>query len=275
MDQFNLDNNIYQNYEEPKKTSFFLQFPYSFNPTKYGMLMNVNVGAMIGFVVLLLAICTLVSYISFAISFNDKEAFNAVMDVVPYFSLDNGEFYIEEDFEYDDPNKDAYLYFSDDYDSFSVGDAEDVHNNGYDSVVLISRTNLVMESDGEYNQLYFRDISNLSFDKNWIMESMLPVLFFVISIGFFVYFIGRIFWYFFCALIYMLIAMLCALIFHRKFSAGVFYKTCVYAKVLMTVVACLLSVLPIAITIPGYIRTMITLAMIIVSFGNLPEKSNV
>lgn len=286
MDQFNSENNnqdyqqnfynnMYQPYEEPKRPNFFMQFPYSFNPTKYGILSNVKVGAMIGFVVLLLAVCTLISYISFAISFNDMDEFNEVIDVFPYFSVEDGEFYIEEEFEFDDPNKEAYVFMSDEYDSFLLADAETLHNEGYDAVILVSRTNLVMESDGEYNQLSFKDFGSFSFDKDWIIDTLIPGLFVVISIGFIVYFIARTFWYFFCALIYMLIAMLCALIFHRNFSAGVFYKTCVYAKVLMTVVACLLSVLPVAVTIPGYIRTMITLAMIIVAFGNLPEKSNV
>ena len=76
-------------------------------------------------------------------------------------------------------------------------------------------------------------------------------------------------------MIYMLIAMICAKIFHRDIAAGVLFKASVYAKVLMTVVACLLSVLAVAITIPAFIRTMITLAMIIAAFGHLPQRTNV
>lgn len=272
---YNANNQMYQSYEEPERPKFFMQFPYSFNPTKYGVLSNVKTGAMIGFVALLLAICTLISYISFAISFNNTEEFNEIMDAFPYFSVAGGEFYIEEDFEFDDPQKEVYVFLSDEYDSFSVGEAEALYDEGYDSVMLVSRTNLVMESDGEYNQLSFKDFGTFSFDKDWIMDTLVPGLFVFVSICFIIYYIARTFWYFFCALIYMLIAMICAKIFHREFSAGVFYKTCVYAKVLMTVVACLISVLPVAISIPGFIRTMITLAMIIVAFGYLPENSNV
>lgn len=272
---YNTNGQMYQTYEEPEKPHFFMQFPYAFNPTKYGVLSNINTGAMIGFVALLLAICTLVTYIGFAISFNDTEAFNEVMDVFPYFKVDDGEFYIEEDFEYDDPNKEVYVYFSDDYDSFSLGDAEELHTEGYDSVMLISRTNLVLESDGEYNQLSFKDFGTISFDKDWIIDSLIPGLFVFVSVCFIFYYIARSFWYFFCAMIYMLIAMICAKIFHRDIAAGVLFKASVYAKVLMTVVACLLSVLPVAITIPAFIRTMITLAMIIAAFGYLPQRTNV
>ena len=272
---YNNNNNMYQPYEEPKKPSFFMQFPYSFNPTKYGVLANVKVGAMIGFVVLLLAVCTLISYISFAISFNNMDEFNEVIDAFPYFSVGDGEFYIEEEFEFDDPNKEAYVFMSDEYDSFSLDDAETLHSEGYDTVMLISRTNLVMESDGEYNQLSFKDFGSFSFDKNWIIDTMLPGLFIFVSICFIFYYIARTLWYFFCAMIYMLIAMLCAKIFHRDIETGTLFKASVYAKVLMTVVACLISVLPVAISIPAFIRTMITLAMIIASFGYLPQRSNV
>lgn len=272
---YNYNNNMYQPYEEPKKPNFFMQFPYSFNPTKYGILANVKIGAMIGFVVLLLAVCTLISYISFAISYNNMDEFNEVIDDFPYFSVEDGEFFIEEEFEFDDPNKEAYVYMSDEYDSFSVADAETLHSEGYDTVMLISRTNLVMESDGEYNQLSFKDFGSFSFDKNWIIDTMLPGLFVLISIGFIIYYIARTLWYFFCALIYMLIAMLCAKIFRRDILAGVLFKASVYAKVLMTVAACLISVLPVTVSIPAFIRTMITLAMIIAAFGYLPQRSNV
>lgn len=267
------NNQMYRSYEEPVRPNFFMQFPYSFNPTKYGVLSNIKTGAMIGFVVLLLAICTLVPYISFAIFYNDTEEFDEIMDDFPYFSVADGEFYIEEDFEFDDSQKEVYVFLSDEYDSFSVGEAEALCDEGYDSIMLVSRTNLVMESDGEYNQLSFKDLGTFSFDKDWIMDTLIPGLFVVISIGFIVYYIARTFWYFFCALIYMLIAMLIAKIIHKDFSTGVLFKTCVYAKVLMTVVACLISVLPVVITIPALVRIAITLVMIIVAFSHLPEKS--
>lgn len=271
----NNNNNMYQPYEEPKKPGFFMQFPYSFNPTKYGVLANVKVGAMIGFVVLLLAVCTLIPYISFAISFNNMDEFNEVMDAFPYFSVEDGVFFIEEEYEFDDSNKEVYVFMSDEYDSFSLADAETLHSEGYDTIMLISRTNLVMESDGEYNQFNFKDFGSFSFDKNWIIDTMLPGLFVFVSICFIIYYIARTLWYFFCAMIYMLIAMLFAKILHKDIEAGVLFKASIYAKVLMTVVACLISVLPVAISIPAIVRIAITIAMIIASFGYLPQRSNV
>lgn len=265
----------YSSYEEKEAPSFFMQFPYSFNPQKYGELVRVKNGPMIGFVILFLALCTIVTYIGFSISFSKTEEIEKVLNMFPDFCLTNGEFSIEETFEYADSDKEIYVLVSDEVDEFKLDEAQEKQEEGYDSVILIGQSNLVFENDGEYNQLKFSDLPEVTFNKEWIMDTFLPGLFVVVSIGFIFYFIGRTLWYFFCALMYMLIAMICAKIFHKEFTSGVLYKTAIYAKVIMTVVACLLSVLPIAVAIPAFIRTMITLAMMLVSFTNLPQRSDV
>lgn len=279
MDNYNMYNQDYtgeSNQTEVKAPSFFMQFPYAFNPQKYGELMRTKTGSMIGFVTLFLAICTIITYISFAISFSNTDEIKEVLDQFPDFYLTDGEFYIEEDFEYDDPNKAAYIYLTDDIDEFTLNDAQMLYDEeGYTSVILVAHSNLVYENNGEYNQLRFSDISQFDFDKEWILQTFLPGLFAVISIGFVFYFVGRTFWYFFCALVYMLIGMICAKIFHKEFTGGVLYKTAVYAKVLMTAVVCLLSIFNFSFAIPAFVRTMITLAMMLVAFNSLPQKNDV
>lgn len=280
MDQYNMYSpNFSENYNqetEESAPSFFMQFPYAFNPAKYGELVKTKTGAMIGFIALFLAICTIFSYIVFALTFNQSAEVDKVLDMFPDFYLANGEFFIDEEIKLDDPEEEVYVYLTDEVEEFTLNDAQALYEEGgYESIILVSHSNLVLHSNNEYNTLSFDDISQFEFDKDFIVQKLLPGLFVAISIGYIFYYIGRVFWYFICAAVYMLIAMICAKIFNKEFTSGVLFKTAVYAKVLMTTVACVLSAVNLSFAIPAFVRTMITLALILVAFAHLPQKNHV
>lgn len=262
--------------EDEPAPGFFMQLPYSFNPQKYAALVKVKTGAMIGFIVLLLFVLTALSYIRFALTNNMNTVIQDMLDAVPDFSLENSVFWIEEPYEYDEAENGIYILATDEADEFSLNDAQSLCSDyGYRQIFLVSKHNMVVLNNGEYSLLSFADLKGVVFDKEWILTKFTAALPVFIFIGYIFYFIGRSFWYFVCAAVYMLIAMVCAAIFHKKFSAGILFKASVYAKVLMTAVAFVVSLIPVSFAIPAYIRTMITLAMIIFAFQVLPRKSDV
>lgn len=281
---YTVPNNGMGNYNQPENENnesapgFFKQFPYAFNPQKYGELVRTKIGSVIGFVVLLALVCTLISALNFVIFHGNTDAIKEQLDKFPDFCIKNGELSMAEDFvyAYEDGDEGMFISISSDVESCNLSDAQELYEeDGYSVIVLASRTNLVMASDGEYNTLVYKDFGNLVIDKQWIMQVLIPFFMIFVLIGYIVFFVGRTFWYFACAAFYMLVGMICAAIFHKKFEAGVLFKTAVYAKVLMFVVASVLAVLPVTIEIPGFIRTMITLAMMIFAFQVIPQKPNV
>lgn len=286
MEEFDytVPNNGMGNYNQPENENnesapdFFKQFPYAFNPQKYGKLVRNKIGSIIGFVVLLTLACTLISALNFMIFHGNTNAIKEQVDKFPDFCIKDGELSMAEDFvyAYEDGDDGMYIYVSSDVESCDLSDAQELYEeDGYSTIVLASRTNLVMESNGEYNTLVYKDLGKLVIDKQWILQVLIPFFMIFVLIGYIVFFVGRTLWYFACAAFYMLVGMICAAIFHKKFEAGVLFKTAVYAKVLMFVVVSILTVLPLNVEIPAFIRTMITLAMMIFAFQVIPQKQNV
>jgi len=264
-------NPVYNNAAAQKAPNIFQQFAYSFVPPKYAALSNVKTGSMIGFVTLLTLIVTLFTFIQVVIGYLSFGGVESILDEVPDFSIRNGKFSIEEDFMLDE--EDVFLFFTEDIDEFTYDDVKDLYDEGYTDILLIGRDKLCMMQDREYQEFYFRDMSNATIDKNWINNSLMPIIWVCIGIGFLIFYVFRTLWYFVCAAVYMLIAMLIASISRKNISAGNLFKAAVYAKVLMFVVALLLSLIPIVnIAVPGIFRIIITIVFLAFGVQYLPQK---
>lgn len=269
-------NNQYGNGGAPaqqKAPNIFMQFAYSFVPPKYGSLTKVKTGSMIGFVTLFMLVITLISFVALGMQYIAGGGVEEALDELPDFELSNGCFYIDEEFLYDEG--DTFVFLTDYDEVFTREDVRDLNEIGYRTVLLVTRDKLCMLNNGEYQEYYFYQMGDsLELNKEWIVDTLMPVLWVFMAIGFVFFFVFRTLWYFACAAVYLLIALLISLVFQKKASAGDLFRTAVYAKVPMFVVALVFSVLPfVHFSVPGVLRTLITI--VIMGFGVwfLPQKN--
>lgn len=257
---------------EPQEApNIFQQFVLAFVPPQYSRLTKVKTGSMIGFVTLLTLIATILSAISLVISFSSIGGKNW-MDALPDFEVDGGRLYIEEDFLYDQSG--AYIYLTDDIDGFSYDDASALARQGYRNIILAGRDRLSVMQNGEYQQIDFKNLgSDVEISKDWIVEIIMPVMVVVIILAYIIFFVGRTLWYFLCAAVYSLIAQLISMIMKKLQPSDVLFRTAVYSKVLMFVVALLLELIPfVSISIPGILRIAITIAFMGFVIAKLPDR---
>ncbi len=273
-------NNGYGNYggpynyggnPEPQKApNIFEQFVFSFIPPRYNRLTRVSTGSMIGFVTLLTLISTVISFISLAIDFASIDMKDWINEL-PNFEISDGHLYMEENFLYDED--DIFLYMTDDIDNFSYDDASELADEGYEDIVLIGRDGISAMQDGQYQQLNYSDMGDeITINRDWLVDTLAPIIMIVIVFCYLIFFVGRTLWYFLCAAVYLLFAMLIASIMKKQLPTGALFKTAVYAKVLMFVVATLLSVVPfVSLSVPFLLRVAVTIMFMGFAIAKLPE----
>lgn len=259
------------NSEPQKAPNILQQFVLAFIPPRYDGLTRVKTGSMIGFVTLLALVATIISFLSLMIGFSPSDM-KELAGYLPDFEISGGRLHLDEDFMYDeDP---ILIYMTEDIDEFTYEDAAELADEGYQDVLLVGQNRISVMQNGEYQQLDFADLgSELEISREWIIEQLIPIIMVVIVIGYICFFIGRICWYFLCAAIYMLFGMLIASIMKKQLSAGALYRTAVYAKVLMFVIATLISAIPfVVLSVPFMFRFVITLVFMGFAIAKLPDN---
>ncbi len=258
---------------QQKAPNIFMQFAYSFVPPKYGRLTKVKTGSMIGFVTLFMLVITLVSFVAMGLQYIVSGGVEEILDELPDFELADGVFSIDEEYMLDEGS--TFVFLSEYEEVFTSDDVRELSSMGYRTILLVTRDKICMLNNGQYQEYYFYQMgSDIELNKEWIVNFLMPVIWVFLAMFFVLFFVFRSFWYFVCAAVYLLIAMLIALICQKKVSAGDLFRVAVYAKVPMFVVALLLSVLPfVHFSVPGILRTVITI--VIVGFGvwSLPQKN--
>lgn len=247
------------------------QFAYSFVPPLYHGLTKVKVGSMILFVTLLALIATLLSFGSVMVAFSsiDMEKIAAQM---PEFKLSGGQLYMKEDFMFDEGS--VFVYMTDDIDSFSYDDADEIADEGYQDVMLVGRDRISIMQNGEYQQLDFSDLgSSFELSREWIATGLAPFVKVIIVIAYIVYFLWRVLWYFLCAAVYMLFGMLINSIMNKQVPGEALYRTAVYAKVPMFVVLTFLDLIPFAdLSLPFLFRVAFTIVFMGIAIAKLPDN---
>lgn len=267
--------NGYGNYNsssEPQKApNIFQQFVFSFVPTLYDRLTRVKVGSMIGFVTLLVFAATLLSFASVMVSFSSIDM-EEIAAKLPEFKLSDGRLHMEEDFLFDEGS--VFVYMTEDIDSFSYDDADEIADEGYQDVLLVGRDRVSIMQNGEYQQLDYSDLgSGFALSREWIATKLAPFIKVVIFLLYIVYFLWRILWYFLCAAVYMLFAMLIASVMNRQVPGEALYRTAVYAKVLMFVITALLDLIPVVyLSVPFLFRAAVTIVFMGVAIMKLPDN---
>lgn len=255
-----------------KAPNIFQQFALAFVPTRYDGLTRVGTGSMIGFVTLLALVATIISFLSLMIGFSPSDM-KELAGYLPDFEISGGRLSLEEDFMYDEDG--ILVYMTEDIGEFSYEDAAEMADEGYQNVMLVGRNRISIMQNGEYQQLDFADLgSDLEISRDWIIDQLIPIFMVVIVIGYIIFFIGRICWYFLCAAIYLLFGLIIASIMRKQLPAGALYRTAVYAKVPMFVIATFLSLIPIVdVSVPFMVRVVITLVFMGFALAKLPERN--
>lgn len=258
---------------EPEKApNLFQQFVLAFIPPQYNRLINVKTGSMIGFVTLLALIATILSFVSFAFSFADFND-SGWEDAIPDFEISDGRLYMAEDFVLDE--SEMFIYITDEISRFTYEDASLIASYGYQKIILIGRDRISLMQNGEYKQADFSDLGDeIEISKDWVVNTWMPLMMVFVIVGYIFFFVGRVFWYFLCAAIYLLLAMLIALIVKKKLSVGALFRTAVYSKVLMFVIITFLDLVPfVSISVPFVLRIAITIGFMAFAIAKLPEKN--
>ena len=255
-----------------KAPNIFQQFIISFIPPQYNRLTKVRTGSMIGFVTLLALIATIISFVSLALSIGPIDR-NEWERVLPDFEIKDGRLYIEEDFIFDESN--TFIYMTDKVSGFSYDDASSIAAEGYRNILLVGRDGLSIMQDREYQQGRFSDLgSDLEISRDWIVDTFMPIMVVLVVIGYIIFFVGRVFWYFLCAAIYLVFALIIASVMKKQQSAGALFRIAVYSKVLMFVVATLLSVVPIVgFSVPFMLRIFVTTGFMGFAIAKLPDHN--
>ncbi|MDE5597871.1 MAG: DUF1189 domain-containing protein, partial [Lachnospiraceae bacterium] len=256
------------NPEPQKAPNIFQQFVLSFIPPQYNRLTKVKTGSMIGFVTLLSFVSTVIIF-AFLLIVVKTLNMSEWVDQIPDFEVREGQFHIEEDFEFD--MAPAYIYLTDDVSEFSFEDAYELADEGYWNIILVGRDRLSLMQNGQYNQADFSDLdSDIVIDKDMFIGTVISFMKVFVVMGFVIFFVGRIFWYFLCAAVYLLIAMFIASVMMKKqLSTGTLFRVAVYSKVLMFVVA---TFLDISVSIPFLFRVAVTVVFMGFAIAKLPEE---
>lgn len=254
---FNNDNS----YQQPQKApNIFQQFAFSFVPPKYSGLTKVKTGSMIGFVVLLALVATILEFIGFSLAFAVVTNSETLEEKIPEFSVKNGEFSISEEVVLDQDR--MLIYITDEQDLFTYEDVKTLTNKGYTQVMLVGKKNFAIMQNGKFQEAKYTEFGKDFFiDKDWAINQLVPIVWVCAAIGYVFYFVGRVFWYFFCAVIYLLIGLIICAVMKKKIPSGALYRTAVYAKVPMFVVTLLFSLIPFIgtgfLTLVGPIATIV------------------
>lgn len=227
----------------PQKTpNIFQQFGLSFVPHKYNRLTNVKTGSMIGFVTLLAFVSTVIIFAFWMLIFKAMNM-DEWADQLPNFEVREGQLYTEEDFELD--AKPVYIYMTNDVDGFSFEDAYELGLEGYWNIILVGRGKLSLMQNWQYQQYNFSDLgSNIVIDKNMFVDTVISFMRVFFIMGFVIFFVGRVFWYFLCAAVYLLIAMfISSVMMKRQLSTETLFRVAVYSKVVMFVAATFFGVI--------------------------------
>ena len=177
---------------------------------------------------------------------------------------------MDEDFLLDE--SDVFIYMTEDIEGFSYDDADELFDEGYRKIMLIGRDRLSIMQNTEYQQFDYSQLGNLEISRTWIVTKLIPLILIIVAIAYIFVFVGKALWYFLCAAVYLLIAMLISSVMRKGQEAGALFRTAVYAQVLMFVIATAVDLLMIKnVSIPFYLRVVVTVAFMGVAIAKLPN----
>lgn len=251
-----------------KPPNIFQSFIYAFLPPKYGRLVKVKTGGMIGFVVLLVLLATLVNFAVVVSSLLP------LWEKFPDIVIDDGKMHIDREFTYADSG--TYISVTNDAYEYTYEDVKALVQLGYSRVLIATQDKLLMRQPAKYQEHYFKDLADRGeriVIKDWLKEEFIPFMWVVAAIILIFFVVFGALWYFLCATLYFLLGMLIALILGKKLPAGHLFRIAVYAKVVLYVLALLLNVVSLmSLSLPFLLRIIATLGFIGLTIYFMPSE---
>lgn len=235
--------------EKRTKFGFFRQIGTAVaRPKQYERFLPLSIGRVIAFVLLFTLITSFVgNHLVFVFSqiFGDsyKDMFKKY---APEFILEDGILTVLSDpLHYDDGT--TLVIVNSDTESFDTAYAQGYLDQGYMAVYLFGRTNMIMASGEQITTYLYSELSKDNLDKEGLYD-YIPSLYLLYALSGLFNYLAALFFYFFGALILMLVGGMIMSIWRVRLSYGELFTFGVYAKVLFEIVAAVLEAL--GLTVP-------------------------
>ena len=209
-----------------------------FSPKEYGKILKEKTNKAVWFTILMIFLCTMIRYVipTFALIAGMGGMKDIIINEVPEFSLENGEFTLEKRIEKDDELSGVYVLIDTDVKKFTNDDVP----NGVIEAVLISKTNMLVYNEytgftGETQEALFSEWKDITITNKTIIDNVGFVYFGIVIMLISMYFfeLGK---YLMMGLFYSLFMLVYVKMFMLPTSFGQVFKTSVYAQAIGTLV---------------------------------------
>lgn len=244
---------------EFQKVGFFHQIAYAIaKPKKYTDLTKVSTGRLTGFVFLFILITTIVSFcLPLMVNEITGKGFGDIIEnYVPDFEFKNGTLEL---YETTNVKENSNVFIADtSIESFSSEDL-DSYPSRYTSIVLISKTNMLIYNNGSINRFVFADYSGFHLTKE-ILLTFVPMVYGIIAFVTVILYLAYVAIYFLTSLLYSLIGMLMQKTIGINLPFGYLFRIAIYSKVTMLIIRTLLDMFGYGLPFKFYISVAVTCA---------------
>ena len=261
-----------------KKCNIFTRLVFSFIPSKYGLLTYQSGISTFFFMALVTLLISLSVTCNMFYSLNQSlqqsmgvgSLAELVEQVVPEFTIDNGELELKEPINYTIDK--VCIYIDSEVEELTLGDVDYlITNSGFDGIVIGSKKNMIIynKSSGELQTVNFSDFQNAKIVKKDLVElvrtwtsfeKIAPMLIVVLLVAY--------------GITYLILALGCCIVYvilnaflQRNVKLGKAYAVGVYSLVPSFILAQVLSWLPITVFSEFAIPVYIVLTLVIGCLG--------
>lgn len=209
-----------------------------FSPKEYGKILKEKTNKAVWFTILLIFLCTMIRYVipTVALIAGMGGMKDIIINEVPEFSLENGEFTLEKRIEKDDELSGVYVLIDTDVKKFTNDDVP----KGVVEAVLVSKTNMLVYNEytgftGETQEALFSEWKDITITNKTIIDNVGFIYFGIVIMLISMYFF-ELSKYLMMGLFYSLFMLVYVKMFMLPTSFGQVFKTSVYAQAIGTLV---------------------------------------
>lgn len=253
------ENQTAEKAEEMSLTDRFITA--MFLPKEYGKLLQLSGGKLVQFLLLLIL---LVGVIRYAVPVLGAIAGmggvkNIIQNKIPYFSLENGTFTLDEEFEWLDESGGIYILVDTSVDEFT---REDIPENMIETI-LVSHTNVLFMNQipglgGIIQENKWNEMTGVSLNNDILAENSTMICVILLPF-FFLLYVLELIKYVVAGLFYAIVMLLLARTMMIDISFADIYKSALYAQAIGAIV----SAVTYCINVPILILTGSSFAMLI------------
>lgn len=230
--------------EKKAKFGFFKQIGTAVaKPKHYECFFSLSIGRVILFVLVFTLITSFVgSHLVFVCSQLFGKSYKDMFEeYAPEFQLEDGILTVlSEPLHYDDGT--TLVIVNSDTESFDEAEAQGYLDQGYMAIYLFGRTNMIMASGEQITIYLYSELSKDTLNKEGLYDYV-PSLYLLYALSGFFNYLAALFFYFFGALMLMLVGGMIMSIWRVRLSYGELFVFGVYSKVSFEILATVLGAL--------------------------------